>query len=815
MGPKRYIPHSLRGPGRVFCIYVDDRVLSGQRRASELMIAELEKLGWECVRLPMPSLERRGNFLRSLLSFSYQVLAAWLGATRRFWSQAGVLHVNLGQSMPALIREGTPLLIYWLLHGSRMTVISMHGSWFMGWRKHDARAILLRFLARRAGRISILGPDQADKLESFGVERWRIKIVDNTCELPPFTGEKVREKHNGNRRASVLFLSHLVDTKGYPEFLAAIEIYASRPELPPLNAVLCGPLIDVSHATRLRDYAAAKSFVLEKIAAIRRSGHVTIEWINEAEGVAKERLFAQANIFVFPSRLEAQPLVLIEAMASGCAIITSQVGQIPRMLQNDSGVLLARPTAENVVAALIELVQNTSFRTEMATRALANFEQFFTRRRYGERWQSILESLSQPDPVQPTEVAAPVWFSYADTPWFSGQKEISRMIADATLRVGRPVRMIALPAYSRDEAAPLAIVSYLLQTVRAFAATTRAVFSSEPILHVALGQTRLALFRDGLPLFIIVGWRREKRAVISLNGSNFMAWRPGSIGARMMRLLARNCTYITIVGTSQKAKLHSLGVPESKLLVVPNSSSFVAIPEEEVQRKHRSEGPLKVLHLSTLIDTKGYTAFLEALEIMSRKSGRRIEAVLCGNVTMSAFGERFTSVVDAEKWIREIVAKINLSTRVEVTWVEGAWGEAKLRRFRDAALFVFPTRYRVEAQPLVLLEAMAAGCAIITSAAGEIRETLGDGAGVILDNPGPADVADALESLARTSDRAAAMAQNARRRYISEYSPARFEERWSKIFSDLDPATGETKGADSETARSARVAKQSDKPCAS
>ena len=53
-------------------------------------------------------------------------------------------------------------------------------------------------------------------------------------------------------------------------------------------------------------------------------------------------------------------------------------------------------------------------------------------------------------------------------------------------------------------------------------------------------------------------------------------------------------------------------------------------------------------------------------------------------------------------------------------------GTAKDAFFGEIDIFLFPSRYRFEAQPLVVLEAMAHGCAPIVSHAGFTVELVGD-----------------------------------------------------------------------------------------
>ena len=46
----------------------------------------------------------------------------------------------------------------------------------------------------------------------------------------------------------------------------------------------------------------------------------------------QEKDYAQADLFVFPSYSEGFPNVILESMAAGCAIVTTNVGAIPQML---------------------------------------------------------------------------------------------------------------------------------------------------------------------------------------------------------------------------------------------------------------------------------------------------------------------------------------------------------------------------------------------------------------------------------------------------------------------------------------------------
>ena len=58
---------------------------------------------------------------------------------------------------------------------------------------------------------------------------------------------------------------------------------------------------------------------------------------------AVPELLAVLDLFVMPSWTEGAPMALLEAMAAGCAIVATRVGQIPDMLEEGKAGLLVTP----------------------------------------------------------------------------------------------------------------------------------------------------------------------------------------------------------------------------------------------------------------------------------------------------------------------------------------------------------------------------------------------------------------------------------------------------------------------------------------
>ncbi len=71
-----------------------------------------------------------------------------------------------------------------------------------------------------------------------------------------------------------------------------------------------------------------------------------------------QELYAEHDIFVFPSMMEGLPSVLLEAMASGMPVITAETCGMPDMVQDGFNGLLVPPAddvaLENAVSRLAE-----------------------------------------------------------------------------------------------------------------------------------------------------------------------------------------------------------------------------------------------------------------------------------------------------------------------------------------------------------------------------------------------------------------------------------------------------------------------------
>jgi glycosyltransferase involved in cell wall biosynthesis len=121
---------------------------------------------------------------------------------------------------------------------------------------------------------------------------------------------------------------------------------------------------------------------------------------------------------------------------------------------------------------------------------------------------------------------------------------------------------------------------------------------------------------------------------------------------------------------------------------------------------------LNVLYMGSLIRSKGINQFISASKICDANFNFHV----CGEGDSICL----KTVLDAQRQGFLIYHGV-------VT------GEDKLILFQDADIFVLQTSYKIEGVPLALLEAMGAGCAVVTTSHNGIPETVED-SGVYLKN---------------------------------------------------------------------------------
>lgn len=120
---------------------------------------------------------------------------------------------------------------------------------------------------------------------------------------------------------------------------------------------------------------------------------VTVHRSVGANSAALRRLFALADVFVLPTRADCLPLVLMEAMAAGLPVVTTDIAAIGEAVRHGENGLLIPPNDGRALSeALGRLFADPSLRLRMARASRARAELRFDARENGRRLLTVLKA---------------------------------------------------------------------------------------------------------------------------------------------------------------------------------------------------------------------------------------------------------------------------------------------------------------------------------------------------------------------------------------------------------------------------------------
>jgi glycosyltransferase involved in cell wall biosynthesis len=152
-----------------------------------------------------------------------------------------------------------------------------------------------------------------------------------------------------------------------------------------------------------------------------------------------------------------------------------------------------------------------------------------------------------------------------------------------------------------------------------------------------------------------------------------------------------------------------------------------------------------------------------------------------------ARGMKVRFVGEAAPWVHDALtdrARFLKQHGIDVEIMGPCSGNERQRHYEWAHMFVFPTRYLFEGQPLVLLEALAAGLPIVTTRRTAILDTVSNGGEALLIAPGDtSELANAIRRLLADPELRRLLAQNARSLYEAKYRASRFRDDVVRLLS--------------------------------
>ena len=203
---------------------------------------------------------------------------------------------------------------------------------------------------------------------------------------------------------------------------------------------------------------------------------------------------------------------------------------------------------------------------------------------------------------------------------------------------------------------------------------------------------------------IVVLGRRFDQIVIHHHSCRYIEEHSRPIAA-IVRRTSHKATHVFLTLGMANAFRHRYGPVACH---VATNARFVA---EETQRPPDGQPNvrLRIGHLSNLCVDKGFFEVANTFDAL-RAAGHDAELVLAGPIL--------------EPEVEERLAIMHATHGVRIRYLGALSGDAKRNFYREIELFLFPTRFRQEAAPLVIYEALAAGVPVLSTDRGVIAEII-------------------------------------------------------------------------------------------
>lgn len=217
----------------------------------------------------------------------------------------------------------------------KKVVLHLHGSEFK--KFYDSSNNILKKLIKNIFESSdcviVLG-EEWRKVISNIAPKANIKVFNNAVKIPDSNVAWNKEE------IKILFLGVLIKRKGVDDLIEAINVLEQKNLNKNRNIkfIIAGT---GKEEDKLKD--KVKIYNLESCVDF-------VGWVN---GKDKEKLLKQSQVFVLPSYNEGLPMAILEAMSYGIPVISTNVGSIEEVINNDNGYVI-KPGEINDLAFAIE-----------------------------------------------------------------------------------------------------------------------------------------------------------------------------------------------------------------------------------------------------------------------------------------------------------------------------------------------------------------------------------------------------------------------------------------------------------------------------
>ena len=207
--------------------------------------------------------------------------------------------------------------------------------------KYKILQFINKWIYRHINKIIVLGYKSKQMFENLMVPNSKFEVIRNGIDEELFISEEKLIQKQHTQPFNVIYFSNMIKEKGYDIVLEVAKKMQGNP--------------------KYHFYFSGKFFDKQLEEAFKKdiSGMNNVTYYNGVYGQEKKKLLQKMHYFILPSKEEALPISMLEAMANALYIIVSNVGVISEVIEPEASHLLNINNSSNDIQ-IIEILKSTS-----------------------------------------------------------------------------------------------------------------------------------------------------------------------------------------------------------------------------------------------------------------------------------------------------------------------------------------------------------------------------------------------------------------------------------------------------------------------
>lgn len=285
--------------------------------------------------------------------------------------------------------------------------------------------------------------------------------------------------------------------------------------------------------------------------------------------------------------------------------------------------------------------------------------------------------------------------------------------------------------------------------------------------YITISQSKKGFFRDFFFISILSFFKIK--IIVHLKGGNYdnFFFTQNFFIKKLIVYSLLKTKKIIVLGKSIEHIFHFDEKLKDKIEIIYNCLTF-DLPPKIIKKDLISKKKINILFLSNLIESKGYYDILEALNML-KKENIEFDASFCGSFILSSDDTQKYKVSDLKKKFFKKIKDYNLDKNVK--YISNLNFKDKIHELLISDIFILPTNYIYEGQPVSIIEALAFRNIVISTKYRSIPDMIDENIeGFFVDYGNPKQIFNKILWIYKNKKLGKQMQDSAYKRYLKQFT---------------------------------------------